>query len=215
MQGVQGPRAARAARGVSCRWCAAQGGGHVQLRGCVWAWRGRREARNARRARVPVAALRYRLVPPVGKPAVCVCVCLCATQPGAGCGVWVRLVRRLRGKEGRARCDATQPVVDRRLRSAACACACVRRAEGGRAARASWSHKCLRAGVGHYQRTKRKSTGAVRLGAAPRSRREARLPSGRGDERAASVNLTLTRGWCAGRAATGSYPVPSSRHRAL
>jgi len=36
-----------------------------------------------------------------------------------------------------------------------------------------------------------------------------------GDERAASVNLTLTRGWCAGRAATGSYSVPSSRHRAL
>ena len=118
---------------------------------------------------------------PVGKPAVCVCVCLCATQPGAGCGVWVQLVRRLRGKEGRARCDATQPVVDRRLRSAACACACVRRAEGEGAARASWSHKCLRAGVGHYQRTKRKPTGGcarsqrgggVRLGAAPRSRRE-------------------------------------------
>ena len=171
MQGVQGPRAARAARGVSCRRCAAQGGGHVQLRGCVWAWRGCREARNARRARVPVAALRYRLTPPVGKPAVCVCVFLCATQPGAGCGVWVQLVRRLRGKEGRARCDATQPVVDRRLRSAACACACVRRAEGEGAARASWSHKCLRAGEAHYQRTKRKPTGAVRLGAAPRSRR--------------------------------------------
>ena len=95
-----------------------------------------------------------------GNP-LCVCVCLCATQPGAGCGVWVQLVRRLRGKEGRARCDATQPVVDRRLRSAACACACVRRAEGEGAARASWSHKCLRAGVGHYQRTKRKPTGAV------------------------------------------------------
>ena len=72
----------------------------MQLRGCVWAWRGCREARNARRARVPVAALRYRLAPPatsVGNP-VCVCVCLCATQPGAGCGVWVRLVRRLRGR---------------------------------------------------------------------------------------------------------------------
>ena len=167
----------RAARGVSCRRCAAQGGGHVQLRGCVWAWRGCREARNARRMRVPVAALRYRLTS-VGEPAVCVCVCLCATQPGAGCGVWVQLVRRLRGKEGRARCDATQPVVDRRLRSAACACACVRRAEGEGAARASSSHKCLRAGV-HYQRTKRKPTGGcarsqqggVRLGAAPRSRR--------------------------------------------
>ena len=158
------------------------------------------------------------------RPEPCVCVCLCATQPGAGCGVWVQLVRRLRGKEGRARCDATQPVVDRRLRSAACACACVRRAEGEGAARASWSHKCLRAGVGRYQRTKRKPTGAVqgsqrggvRLGAAPPiPSRRGRLPSGRGDERAASVNLTLTRGWCVGRAATGSYPVPSSRHRAL
>ena len=73
----------------------------------------------------------------------------------------MRLVRRLRGKEGRARCDATQPVVDRRLRSAACACACVRRAEGEGAARASWSHKCLRAGEAHYQRTKRKPTGGL------------------------------------------------------
>ena len=96
-------------------------------------------------------------VPPVGKPAVCVCVRHTARR--RLWGVWVRLVRRLRGKEGRARCDATQPVVDRRLRSAACACACVRRAEGEGAARASWSHKCLRAGVGHYQRTKRKPTG--------------------------------------------------------
>ena len=86
MQGVQGPRAVRAARGVSCRRCAAQGGGHVQLRGCVWAWRGCREARNARRARVPVAALRYRLAPRGETRCVCVCVCLCATQPGAGCG---------------------------------------------------------------------------------------------------------------------------------
>ena len=167
----------------------------MQLRGCVWAWRGRREARNARRARVPVAALRYRLVPPVGEPAVCVCVCvcLCATQPGAGCGVWVQLVRRLRGKEGRARCDATQPVVDRRLRSAACACACVRRAEGEGAARASWSHKCLRAGGGALPADEAKadgglckgaSRGAVRLGAAPPiPSRRGRLPSGRGGTR--------------------------------
>ena len=144
---------------------------------CVWAWRGRREG-ETRAACVCRLRPSGAASPPVGKPTVCVCVCLCATQPGAGCGVWVQLVRRLRGKEGRARCDATQPVVDRRLRSAACACACVRRAEGEGAARASWSHKCLRAGVGHYQRTKRKQTGAVQgAEAEARSRREVRLPS--------------------------------------
>ena len=172
MQGVQGPRAVRAARGVSCRWCAAQGGGamcscEVVCVGMARVSRGEKRAPRACAGCGPSIPPR----PPRGETrCVCVCVCVCATQPGAGCGVWVQLVRRLRGREGRARCDATQPVVDRRLRSAACVCACVRRAEGEGAARASWSHKCLRAGA-HYQRTKRKPTGGC-----ARSQRGGRAP---------------------------------------
>ena len=182
MQGVQGPRAVRAARaslagGVRRRvgsMCSCE----VVCVGMARASRGEKRAPRACAGCGPPEPPRPR-----GETrCVCVCVCLCATQPGAGCGVWVRLVRRLRGKEGRARCDATQPVVDRRLRSAACACACVRRAEGEGAARASSSHKCLRAGEAHCQRTKRKPTGGCarsqRGGRAPR--RGPPIPSRRG-----------------------------------
>ena len=72
MQGVQGPRAARAARGVSCRWCAAQGGGHVQL--CVGMARASRGEKRAPRACAgcgpPVPPH-----PPRGETR-CVCVCV-------------------------------------------------------------------------------------------------------------------------------------------
>ena len=93
MQGVQGPRAVRAARASLAGGVRRRVGGMCN---CVWAWRGRREG-ETRAACVCRLRPSGAASPPVGKPAVCVCVCLCATQPGAGCGVWVRLVRRLRG----------------------------------------------------------------------------------------------------------------------
>ena len=178
MQGVQGPRAARAVRACLAGGVRRRVGGMCS---CVWAWRGGSRGEK----RVPRACAgcgpRYRLAP---SPAASVgggplCVYLCATQPGAGCGVWVQLVRRLRGKEGRARCGATQPVVDRRLRSAACAC--VRSPGCGGVARLTEPQVFAGGGGARYQRTKRKPTGGcarsqqgggVRLGAAPRSRRE-------------------------------------------
>ena len=95
------------------------GAGWGGMCNCVMAWRGRREARNARRARVPVAALRYRLTS-VGEPAVCVCVCLCATQPGAGCGGVGAACEEAAGKKGESARDATWAAVDHRMRSAVC-----------------------------------------------------------------------------------------------
>ena len=214
MQGVQGPRAARAAR-ASLAGGVRRRVGHVQL--CVGMARGGREARNARRARVPVAALRS---PPWGNP-LCVCVCVFVRHTarrrlwgvGAACE---EAAGRRESPVRRYTTGGGPPPAQRRM--------CVRAFAGlrGGARRASWSHKCLRAGV-HYQRTKRKQTGAVQgsqRGACASARPPDPVAEGSpaqrpGDERAASVNLTLTRGWCVGRAATGSYPVPSSRHRAL
>ena len=50
MQGVQGPRAARAARDDSCRWCAAQGGG--AMCSCEVVWQSTRQnSGDAHRAR--------------------------------------------------------------------------------------------------------------------------------------------------------------------
>ena len=176
---VGAARGRRGCRGVSGGWCAAQGGPCAVVRLCVWAWRGGVTRRkSARRVRAGAT-----LVPPRppgherGGPAVCVFVRHTARRRlwGVGAACEEAAGKRRASPVRRYTAGGGPPPAQRRM--------CVRAFAGLRGCGAPHgaTSVCGRGGGGHYQRTKRKPTGGcarsqqgggVRLGAAPRSRRE-------------------------------------------
>jgi len=139
VQGVQGPRAVRAARASLAGGVRRRVGGMCSCEVVCGHGEGvaRRETRAACVCRLRPSGTASRAW---GNP-LCVCVCVCAPHsPAQAVGVWVQLVRRLRGRRA-------SPHATRRGRrwTTACAapCACDRRA-GGASGGAPWSQREMR-----------------------------------------------------------------------
>ena len=165
--------------------CAAQGVGHVQLRGpCVWAWRGG-VARLKNAARVPLRPWKPPRTPRPrarGNP-LCVCVRHTARHTlwgvqlvwqglGAGCGREGSPHALRRGRRWATACAAP--------------CACVRRAGGVSAPRDASSQRNRKfADGGHYQRTEKSRNWSSR--AEPDEAGGMRLDRGPSPSRSASA----------------------------